>query len=103
MNLPRVFRELFQGCGETSEVGILPLRACMIEIFQNWSELGFVGECPYSFGEDEIAERDARFTDYEDWFKANEIARKCLDTDEEGWISPRVGYRGETPAEPRTV
>ncbi|EGD94286.1 serine/threonine protein kinase [Trichophyton tonsurans CBS 112818] len=40
--------------------------------------------------EDEIAEHDAQFTDYEDWYKANEIARKCLDTDEEGWISPEL-------------
>ncbi|KDB21349.1 hypothetical protein H109_06715 [Trichophyton interdigitale MR816] len=70
MNLLRVFRELFKRCGETSEVGILPLRACMIEISQNWSELGFAN--------------------YEDWYKANEIARKCLDTDEEGWITPEL-------------
>lgn len=34
MNMPRVFRELFTRCGETSEVGVIPLRACLIEIFQ---------------------------------------------------------------------
>ncbi|EFR05505.1 serine/threonine protein kinase [Nannizzia gypsea CBS 118893] len=95
MTLPRVFRELFKRCGETSEVGILPLRACMIEIFHSWSELGFTGECPYTFSEDEIANHDTQFTDYEDWYKANEIARKCLDTDEEGWISPELDIEGK--------
>ncbi|KAM5485306.1 hypothetical protein MaudMau93_005459 [Microsporum audouinii] len=88
--LPRVFREFFKRCGETSEVGVLPLRACMIEISQSWSELGFSGECPYSFSQEEIAEHDTQFRDYEDWYKAHEIARKCLDTDEDGWISPEM-------------
>jgi aminoglycoside phosphotransferase (APT) family kinase protein len=37
MKLPRVFRELLMRCGETSEVGVLPLRACLIEICENWS------------------------------------------------------------------
>jgi aminoglycoside phosphotransferase (APT) family kinase protein len=36
MSVPRVFRELFTRCGEFSEVGIVPLRACLIEICQNW-------------------------------------------------------------------
>ncbi|KAM5439426.1 hypothetical protein MferCBS31731_004522 [Microsporum ferrugineum] len=88
--LPRVFREFFKRCGETSEVGVLPLRACMIEISQSWHELGFSGECPYSFCQEEIAEHDTQFRDYEDWHKAHEIARKCLDTDEDGWISPEM-------------
>lgn len=49
MNVPRVFRELFIRCGEVSEVGVIPLRECLIEIFQNWSDLGFTGQCPFSF------------------------------------------------------
>lgn len=47
MDVPRVFRELLTRCGEVPEVGIVPLRACLIEIFQSWPELGFSGECPY--------------------------------------------------------
>lgn len=37
MNVPGVFRELFTRCGEISEVGVIPLRVCLIEILQNWS------------------------------------------------------------------
>ncbi|EER25340.1 hypothetical protein CPC735_019470 [Coccidioides posadasii C735 delta SOWgp] len=90
MNLPRVFRELFKRCGETSEVGVIPLRACLIEIFENWHELGFTGDCPYSFSQGEIEEHDSQFREYEDWHKAHELARKCLDTDEDGWIPPEM-------------
>ncbi|PLB47576.1 hypothetical protein P170DRAFT_447520 [Aspergillus steynii IBT 23096] len=37
MNVPCVFRELFIRTGETSDVGVVSLRECLIEIFQNWS------------------------------------------------------------------
>ncbi|KAG5287825.1 phosphotransferase enzyme family protein [Histoplasma capsulatum G186AR] len=88
MNLPRVFRELFKRCGEISEVGVIPLRACLIEIFTNWFELGFTGDCPYSFSQEEIDDHNSQFREYEDWHKVHELARKCLDTDEDGWIPP---------------
>lgn len=58
MNVPRVFRELFTRCGKVSEAGIVPLRACLIEISQSWSELGFSGKCPYSFSQGEIEEHE---------------------------------------------
>ncbi|QSS64487.1 phosphotransferase enzyme family protein [Histoplasma capsulatum] len=86
MSLPRVFRELFKRCSGISEVGVIPLRACLIEIFTNWYELGFPGHCPYSFSQEEIDEHDSQFREYEDWHKVHELARKCLDTDEDGWI-----------------
>lgn len=88
MKLPRFFRELFKRCGETSEVGILPLRACLIEIFQSWNDLGFPGKCPYSFNKEDIDEHDTQFQEYENWHKAYKLAKKCLDTDEDGWIPP---------------
>lgn len=58
MNVPCVFRELFTWCGEVSEVGIVPFHACLIEIFQNWSSLGFTGKCPYSFNQEEVNARN---------------------------------------------
>ncbi|EDN10388.1 predicted protein [Histoplasma mississippiense (nom. inval.)] len=47
---------------------------------------GFPGHCPYSFSQEEIDEHDSQFREYEDWHKVHELARKCLDTDEDGWI-----------------
>lgn len=88
MKLPRVFRELFIRCGEPSEVGVIPLRSCLIKIFQHWRDLGFPAECPYQFSEEEITEHDTQFKEYEYWHRAHELARKCLSTDEDGWIPP---------------
>lgn len=88
MNVPRVFRELFLRCGEVSEIGVLPLRACLIELFQNWSELGFSGECPLSFTQEQIDTHDRQFSEYQDWHSIQALVQGCLDTDAEGWVAP---------------
>ncbi|KAJ9261706.1 hypothetical protein DTO195F2_3964 [Paecilomyces variotii] len=90
MNVPRVFRELFIRCGEVSEVGVIPLRACLIEIFQNWSTLGFTGQCPFSFTEEEIDTHEQQFLEYQAWHEVQRLAWECLDTDAEGWVAPEV-------------
>ncbi|KAL5348084.1 hypothetical protein ACLOAV_006564 [Pseudogymnoascus australis] len=74
VNVPRVFKELFVRCGE------------------NWTLLGFVGNCPYSFSDAEIQENESRFQDYHAWHEVQELAKTCLDTDAEGWISPKLDF-----------
>lgn len=90
MSVPRVFRELFIRCGEVSEVGIVPLRACLIEICQNWANLGFSGECPYSFSQAELDEHERQFAKYQAWYEVRMLAEECLDTDAEGRIAPQL-------------
>ncbi|KAE8333474.1 kinase-like domain-containing protein [Aspergillus sergii] len=90
MNIPRVFRELFIRCGEVSEVDVVPLRECLIEIFRNWSSLGFTGQCPYSFSNEEIATHEHQFAEYQAWDEVQQLAQECLDTDAEGWIAPQL-------------
>lgn len=90
MNAPRVFRELFIRCGEVSEVGLVPLRACLIEIFQDWASLGFSGKCPFSFSQEEIDEHEHHFAEYQAWHEVRALAEECLDTDAEGWIAPQL-------------
>ncbi|PWY67606.1 phosphotransferase enzyme family protein [Aspergillus sclerotioniger CBS 115572] len=91
-NVPRVFRELFTRCGEVSEVGVIPLRACLIEIFHNWSGLGFTGSCPFSFTAEDISAHEAQFHDYQAWHEVQRLAQECLDTDAEGWVAPQVNF-----------
>ncbi|KAE8316763.1 phosphotransferase enzyme family protein [Aspergillus transmontanensis] len=90
MHIPRVFRELFIRCGEVSEVGVVPLRECLIEIFRNWSSLSFTGQCPYSFCAEEIATHEHQFSEYRAWNEVQRLAQECLDTDAEGWIAPQL-------------
>lgn len=90
MNVPRVLRELFIRCGEVSDVGVIPLRACLIEIFQNWSDLGFSGQCPFSFTEEDIHLHERQFIEYQAWNEVQQLAQECLDTDAEGWVAPQL-------------
>ena len=90
LNVPRVFRELFTRCGEVSEMDIIPLRACLIEIFQSWSSLGFPNQCPYSFSQEEIDTHERQFAEYQAWHEVRALAEECLDTDAEGWIAPQL-------------
>lgn len=90
MNVPRVFRELFTRCGEVHDVGIIPLRACLIEILQNWSNLGFAGKCPLSFSPEDLDAHESQFAEYQAWHEVHALAEECLDTDAEGWIAPQL-------------
>ncbi|TQB67461.1 hypothetical protein MPDQ_005707 [Monascus purpureus] len=92
MNVPRVFRELFIRIGETSDVGIVPLRECLIEIFQNWSNLGISEHCPYSFSQEEISAHEEQFSKYQEWNEVQQLAQESLDTDAEGWVAPQVDF-----------
>ena len=88
LQLPSFFKELFVRCGEVWEVGAIPFRACLIEIYETWEEAGFSGKCPLSFTKDDIERHEREFKEYSEDHKIREIARKYLRTDFEGWIAP---------------
>ncbi|KAL2822110.1 kinase-like domain-containing protein [Aspergillus granulosus] len=90
MTVPRVFRELFIRVGDISDVGVVPLRECLVEIFQNWSNLGFSGHCPYFFSQEEVNLHERQFAKYQEWNEAQQLAQESLDTDAEGWIAPQL-------------
>jgi hypothetical protein len=90
--MPQFTRELFIRCGEVSEEGAIPLRACLIEFAEAWSDLGFLGKCPFSFSEEDIQKHNQQFQDYRDFHQVQEIARTLLSTDSEGWISPQLDF-----------
>lgn len=93
LQMPSFLRELFIRCAEASEEGIIPLRACLVEISQTWSDLGFVGECPVTFTQDELERHERQFREYREYHSIQELARKILGTDAEGWIPPQVDFK----------
>lgn len=90
MNIPRVFREFLIRCGKVGEIGVLPLRECLIEISRSWKEIGFGGECPYSLTKDDLLTHERQFEEYSEWNKVQRLAQEILQTDSEGWISPEI-------------
>lgn len=92
MNIPEVYRELFIRCGETWEEGPVPIRACLIAFFNSWHDLGLMGECPYTFSEEDIQIHEMQFEEDEEWAQAREFAKEYLNTDADGWISPEIDF-----------
>lgn len=90
MNVPHVFPELFTRCAEVSEVGTVSLHTCLIEGSQNWIDLGFPENCPFSFSREEIDTHEFHFVAYLAWQEVRALAEESLDTDAEGWITPQL-------------
>ncbi|KAH7400675.1 kinase-like domain-containing protein [Phaeosphaeria sp. MPI-PUGE-AT-0046c] len=90
--MPSFLQDLFTRCGEASEEGITPLRACLIQISEAWDDVGFEDQCPFNFKEEDIQKHKQQFQEYRDYHRIQEIARKFLDTDSEGWISPQLDF-----------
>lgn len=91
MFMPSFLQEIFTRCGESSE-GIIPLCACLIQLAETWDNVGFRGECPFSFSDADIQTHNQQFQQYRDFHSIQEIARKLLDTDSEGWVSPQIDF-----------
>ncbi|CAN9147239.1 unnamed protein product [Alternaria alternata] len=92
LQIPLFLRELFIRCAEASEEGVVPLRACLIEYAANWKDIGFEGECPISFSEEDLQKHEQQFEEYSNYHKVHKLARNILGTDFEGWISPYVDF-----------
>ncbi|KAH3909625.1 hypothetical protein HBH56_158950 [Parastagonospora nodorum] len=92
LRVPSFLRELFIRCGEVSGEGVIPLQACLIELSEAWNDLGFAGQCPVTFNEDDLKSHKQQFQEYRDYHKIHELARKILGTDFEGWITHQVDF-----------
>ncbi|KAJ5569169.1 hypothetical protein N7450_011655 [Penicillium hetheringtonii] len=89
---------LFLRCGEVSEIGVLPLRACLIELFQNWSDLGFSGEYALSFTQEQIDMHDRQFSEYQAGIifrlsRKNALTLMWKDGSHRDWMRMREGRR----------
>ncbi|KAI4927821.1 hypothetical protein J4E85_006333 [Alternaria conjuncta] len=85
-------RELFTRCGEVSEEGEIPLRACLLQVVDLWDEIGFEGECPLNFSEEDVQRLEQQFEKYSNYHKVHEFARGILNADFEGWINPMLDF-----------
>lgn len=86
-------RQLFTSCPYTFREGVVPLRDCLVRIYQHWSQLGLEDEkCPYQFSDDEIARHERELKDYRDWLHLRNCMLEMLQANEGGWVSPKVNF-----------
>lgn len=85
-------RQLFISCAYTYRDGIIPLRDCLVKIFQNWSKFDVHADCPYHFSHDEITQHEKQFKDYGVWLQMRKHTHELLGSNDSGWVPPRVNF-----------
>ncbi len=91
-NALRVDRRLwepFARCGQSRHDDIVPLRSCLIRVFNDWELLEMSGECPFAFTKDELQMHEKESKQYQDRVYLQNLARDQLRTDDEGWVPLR--------------
>ncbi|GAB1211029.1 hypothetical protein ATERTT37_000141 [Aspergillus terreus] len=72
--------------------GIVPLQDAVIQLFMNWVRMGFEGPCPYAVADDDALRHMEELARYEDWRKVQFYTQELLQSDEDGWVSPELGF-----------
>lgn len=85
-------RRLFTLCPITYQDGILPVRDCLVKLFQYWGRLGLSKNCPYHFSATEIAQHEKQWAEYQEWLKLREQTHDMLKSNDGGWIPPGVDF-----------
>lgn len=85
-------RKLFNSCAVTYRDGILPVRDCLVKIFQYWSQLGLREKCPYHFSAGQIAQHEKQYGEYQEWLKLRTHTHQLLKSNDSGWIPPGVDF-----------
>jgi hypothetical protein len=86
MKLDRRLWEPFTYCQLFSHGNLVPLRHCLIRLYQDWSSLGLPGNCPFSISENELQRHQEQKLKYEDRLYPWDLLKNQLSTDNVGWV-----------------
>lgn len=92
LHMPSFIRELFLRSAEVSQEGEISLRARLIELAEEWDELGVTAPCPVNLNADELERHKRQFRDWSGYQDVQRLARRLLSTDSEGWIPPMLDF-----------
>ena len=90
LRIPDFLQKLFLNCGEASDVGVVPLRECLVMILEQWDDLKFLNDAPFSFTREELERHEKELKKYRNFHSIQDIAKDALCTDSEGWVSPQL-------------
>ncbi|OJJ45136.1 hypothetical protein ASPZODRAFT_70346 [Penicilliopsis zonata CBS 506.65] len=85
-------RHLLAFCGNTSKTGIIPLRDSMMQISENWSQMGLSGCCSYSPTHEDLQRHAIELSTYQDWQRLKAYTQELLQTDDDGWVPPQLDF-----------
>lgn len=90
--IPLFMPLLFLECEDVSAAGTVPLRNCLVEISEEWGELGFISDAPFAFDQKTLERHSQDFEKCRKIEKIQKMARDALFTGSEGWIAPQLDF-----------
>ncbi|TKA79164.1 hypothetical protein B0A49_02803 [Cryomyces minteri] len=75
----------FRYCHTSWRDSAAAVRQELIEVSQQWTELGLPGSCPYQPTEEELAEHKKQYQDFENAQKMRLAVMRTLDVNSDGW------------------
>jgi hypothetical protein len=75
-------------CSTSWRDGAAATRQELIELSKRWTEIGLPGACPYQPTEEELAEHNSAYEQFEMKQGFKELLIEMHDTNSEGWIHP---------------
>ncbi|KAH8679545.1 kinase-like domain-containing protein [Tricladium varicosporioides] len=76
----------FRYCDASWRDSVAALRQELIELSQQWAELGLHGSCPYQPTLDELADHAKQYEDFESTQQLKIFLNRALDADSDGWV-----------------
>jgi hypothetical protein len=87
-------RDLFSLVNRTWKNGVVPLRDYLLRISENWHHTDNEGPCPYQVTPDNVSKHNAELSRYTDWQTLKGYTQELLQTDDDGWVNPRLDFDG---------
>ncbi|RHZ63822.1 hypothetical protein CDV55_106457 [Aspergillus turcosus] len=85
-------RHLFTFCENTSKDGIIPLRDSLVQISENWGQMGLPHNCPCQLSKDELSKHTFELARYKDGHKLKSYTQELLHSDDDGWVPPHLDF-----------
>ncbi|KKK24552.1 hypothetical protein AOCH_005942 [Aspergillus ochraceoroseus] len=85
-------RNLLSFAESTWKDGIVPLRDSLMQISENWHQIGFSTPCPYQITSDDLLKHKLELSRYKDWHKLKAYTQELLHSDDDGWVPPQLDF-----------
>ncbi|KAL1986781.1 hypothetical protein VTN96DRAFT_5646 [Rasamsonia emersonii] len=83
---------LFSSSEKTYKDGVIPLRDSLVQISENWHQMGLPQSCPYLVTCEDLSKHRQELHRYRDWHKLWGYTQELLHTDKDGWVPPQLDF-----------
>ncbi|KAE8377500.1 hypothetical protein BDV26DRAFT_281791 [Aspergillus bertholletiae] len=85
-------RRLFSSTDTTWKDGIVPLCDSLIQISEEWHQVGISEPCPYQIADGDLLKHRLELSQCRDWHELKAYTHELLQSDDDGWVPPQLDF-----------